>query len=264
MADLPPIEDLSIMAQDIIKIGQVEMNLDYPNMQPNHLFVLPIPEETVKKLQHGHIQKEIYIPGLANYLAPISKPKTPITDPFYVHLKSAKPRLSLDGDHHRVFLVTTAPNYGIRLSLQFSVNPLSATTNHKLGLNLQLKKDNWNEQPCKICKRSPNSSIRYVPPSIQTRLMLYNATGAASASFPLELAKHHRNFQPHIVIITETRLPARHAKRIASSFELDQFHGLDALGLCRGSWIAWKGAFANVDVIDKAPCKLTVDFKLTV
>ncbi|OMP06329.1 Nucleic acid-binding protein [Corchorus olitorius] len=237
--------------------GEVELNLDYPNMRANHqatvgcegilreiikLIIaarlpaldevskltifkwfqlnqseLPTPEQTIMKLQHGHIQQEIYTRGLSNYLSPIMTGKKPVTDPCSFLLKSLTPKILLNGDFHRVFLITTQANYEMHVNLEYSVKPVCATTIHEVGFILQTFNDNSTKQPCNICKRSwgPSTSSSIQP--VKTRILLYNAMGAAS---------------------------------------------LDAAGFCGGSWMIWNTAITEVEIIQKASSKLTARVKM--
>ncbi|OMO99930.1 hypothetical protein COLO4_13019 [Corchorus olitorius] len=278
MDNLTPMEDLTPEARQIVQICQAEMS--YPNRHHgyNHAirrksalretiklligmysqkidmkskeslltwldfsnFEIPSGEEIPQRLQHNHIQHEIYTRGLANYFNLVLTMKQQIQQPERVEMNGGFPAIEFVGDTERLMFITTEPNYDFRIMLKFSINPLTGRASHTLELLMDFLGNSLGGASCSTCGKSPISSPFDLEIPTATRILVYNAAGAGNENFSEYLASHYFNENPHLTIVTETRLSGTESRKARENLIFEQSHSLNASGFCGGLWLLWR------------------------
>ncbi|OMO80352.1 hypothetical protein COLO4_24120 [Corchorus olitorius] len=302
MDGLLPVEDLADITRQLIVISQIEMSLQYPEIRPDHqatmrnylvlmeaiklitttylpflnddsknslltwfafnLLNLPSPEKAIEKLHHDHIQEEIYTRGLANFSLPMINGKERIIDPERFDFQSSTPSVAIDGNHQRIVLLTTLPNFGVKLKIRFSINVLTRSTTHFLDLS-HISPENLHASPtCATWGKCPCPSMSAPNHSTRIKILLYNVKGAATTTFPADLARHYHATSPHLLIITETRQPGKTVQKIMNSLDLDWSQTLEPAGFYGGIWMLWKKQVAELYLERKEDFKLAAEIKV--
>ncbi|OMO58090.1 Glycosyl-phosphatidyl inositol-anchored, plant [Corchorus capsularis] len=94
-----------------------------------------------------------------------------------------------------------------------------------------------------------------------TKILIYNARGAGSSSFPQYIANQYYRESPHLTIVTETRLSGRAAKRVRDSLTFDHTESIDASGFCGGAWLLWNESDSELEILSKGPFGLRADIE---
>ncbi|OMO52747.1 hypothetical protein COLO4_37013 [Corchorus olitorius] len=294
-------EHLTLEAQQIVRICQAEMRLHYPNRHPRHSyairrrsvlretiklliamywqkfdlrskesllawlefsnFEIPSAEEIPHKLRHNHIQHELYTRGLSNYLNPVLNVKQEIEQHERIEMSAGVPTINFIGDIERLILITTESNYGFRISLNFSIDHLTGRALHRLELVMDFLGNNFGGASCSTCGKSPTLSPSHPDIPTPTKILVYNATGVGNENFSEYLASHYFKEDPHLTVVTETRLSGTESRRARDNLIFEQSHSLDAAGYSGGLWLLWNNSDAEVEIIRKTAFDLHAEFR---
>ncbi|OMO57267.1 hypothetical protein COLO4_35459 [Corchorus olitorius] len=171
------------------------------------------------------------------------------------------PTINFVGDAERLVLITTEPNYGFRIMLKYSIDPLTGRALHTLELLMDFLGDSLGGASCSTCGKSPVSSPFNLEIPTAMRILVYNATGAGNETFSEYLASHYFGENPHLTIVTETRLSGIESRKARENLIFEQSHSLDASGFCGGLWLLWNNSEAEVEIIRKTTYDLHAEFR---
>ncbi|OMO80353.1 putative DNA binding protein [Corchorus olitorius] len=254
MNQLPPFDELNSVGQQLIKISEVEIDLKYSNMELDHQdmvrrndvirdlmklligmqrlyldqisidailkwldindFELPDAGEIARKLQHSHIQQELYSRGIIDYCLPTICPRESVDKLYKISLKIPMPRVILNQNDEAAVLLTTLANFGIHMILKFTLDPAIGSVTYFMHLLLDLLGHGTIATPCHTCGSQDHGSTAELVDPYQSKILLYNARGAATTSFYTDIAKHFHSRKPHLTVVTETRLPGKFASKL--------------------------------------------------
>ena len=81
---------------------------------------------------------------------------------------------------------------------------------------------------------------------VQMNILMWNCKGALNPNFMRWIFEMVVNHHPSIMVITETKVGGKRAKRIIEGLPFDGFLTTETIGHASGLWILWKKEDAEV------------------
>ncbi|OMP10169.1 hypothetical protein COLO4_04749 [Corchorus olitorius] len=192
---------------------------------------IPAPQEAMKMIQHRKILQELYTRGLNSFSAHIASVKSDVLIVENIDFHDLFFSFEFAGNIHQAFLFKTPPSLGLRFNVQSMIQQAGQSTVYSLEFILHL----FDAAP--------------QPPSCNT------------TNFQSTFNQHWSNLEPHLAIITETRLHRSAAKPIIEMLAFDDFEWIDALGYVGGIWVLWNKDTVNVGVKENRSFTISADIK---
>lgn len=97
-----------------------------------------------------------------------------------------------------------------------------------------------------VAMMNPSQVEFPVGQSVQMNILMWNCRGALNPDFTRRVFEMVVNHHPSIMVITETRVGGKRAKRIIKGLPFDGFLTTKTIGYVGGLWILWKKEDAKV------------------
>ncbi|OMP10725.1 hypothetical protein COLO4_04317 [Corchorus olitorius] len=223
----PDKRDLRPPVREFIELLEGLLCIKYPLRPP-----IPTPETRRKPilkegLTQPHIMNALATHGLATYKLPQMLLKEDIPSPIHISLTEPCTRYSLEGYEKQSYMFTASNIVQGSIIIKTEANILSGALSYRI--DYVIGKEG-------ALSTFPAASIPFKEPT-NLSVLLYNALGADLYSFRKQIESIVRDFDPVIIIITETRLPACEGHQLAANINYMQVITSDPINYNGGIWM---------------------------
>ncbi|OMO77909.1 hypothetical protein COLO4_24950 [Corchorus olitorius] len=187
-------------------------------------------------LEDQSILKELYTRGLTHCSVPELCLHQSFREIEHRTLTNGVTRIHILGELKKIFIVNTTPVSNASLYTLFSVSRPDQTTLHECRLRLHTSNE---------------------PGASPMRILIINASGIRNPAFMVALTEHRTEFNPHLVLVTETRLGGVEGRlaRLSTNFRAATY--LETVGNFGGVWLLWNSRILRLQIIVRTDRSLT-------